>query len=433
MTQAVYPVRVSRVHATERRRHPRRHGVKPGGSGRGPWTLDPRDNSLNLLRLVLALVVLVSHSFPMSGREEPSVAGKHLGTWAVVGFFALSGYLITGSRLRSDGARYFMARVARILPGYLVCLVVTGFVFAPIVFAVERGTLDGFLTAPNTPLNYVFGNALIKVHDYSVAGTLADAPLPDVWNGSLWTLYYEFLCYVVIGVAAMIPVVRRKSWPIIAMFAVSVVAQAKVSTLTSYAGGNGEFAQFVDLLPYFLGGAVVYVVKGRCPLRWYLALPALGVALAVVAWETTWGAQLVAPLFAYALLWLASVIPSPQLVQTHDVSYGVYVYAWPVTQMLVLLGSGNHGWQLLVTEIAVVTLVLATLSWLLVERPSKDLAFARPPAAHQPAERSIPRPRVAGRDTTAATGPIRGAVLPLVRVPSGSTQQPVRHAVPMAN
>lgn len=431
VVQTVLPTHTRGARPVGRRRLPRPSRPSSGVPDASRWTLDPRDNSLNLIRLGLALIVLVSHSLPLSGRTEPILAGKTPGSWAVVGFFALSGYLITGSRLRSDGARYLMSRIARILPGYFVSLVVVAFALAPIAYVVERGTLDGFLTTSNTPLNFVLGNALLKVQDYSVAGTLADVPYAYSWNGSLWSLYFEFLCYAIIGVAAIVPVVRRSPWPIVAMFVVSVVVQAQMPTLASYAGGSYEFTRLAGLLPFFLGGAVVFVLKERCPLRWYFAVAAAVVALGVVAMQPDWGAQLTAPLFTYALLWVASALPSPDLAKTHDLSYGVYVYAWPVTQMLVLLGVARLGWGPLVVVTTVATLVLASLSWLLVERPAKELMSRRPAAGHRPAQPAVPQLRSAGQEV-AATPESRASQSPLgVRTPSDTCEQPVPRIVPV--
>ncbi|MGY1832655.1 acyltransferase family protein [Geodermatophilus sp. SYSU D01180] len=367
----------------------RQAGAAPSPSRRGrrsPGVLDPRDNSLNLIRLALAGTVLFSHAFPLSGRPEPSWAGAHLGTWAVVGFFVLSGYLVTGSRMRSDGARFLASRLARIFPGYLVSLVVVAFLFAPVAYLVENRSLEGFLTTANTPLNFLLGNAFLRVQDYSVAGTLATAPAPYSWNGSLWSLYFEFLCYVVIGVAALCPVVRRRRWPVALMFVVSVVVHVQAATVSSYLSGNWEIAKLLELLPYFLGGALVFVCRESCPLRWQAAVPALAVSLVVISWQPVWGSQAVAPLIAYTLLWLGSVMPSPQVLKIHDLSYGVYIYAFPVTQLLVLFGVDRYGLPVLLLGVVVGTSVLAVLSWLLVERPAKDLLSGR--RAARRAERS---------------------------------------------
>ncbi|MEK8228038.1 acyltransferase family protein [Oerskovia sp. M15] len=144
-----------------------------------PALLDPRNNSLNLIRLVLALLVLVAHSYPIAGAGHgPTIAQENLGGWAVIGFFALSGYLITGSRLRTTFGVYLTHRVARIFPAFIVCLVVVAIGFAPIGYVLQNGTISGFLTTPNTPANYVFTNSGLKMFDYSVAGTLRDVPFP---------------------------------------------------------------------------------------------------------------------------------------------------------------------------------------------------------------------------------------------------------------
>lgn len=62
--------------------------------------LSGRDNALNALRLLLAVVVLVWHSFVVLGRDADGALASMGATWAVNGFFAVSGYLICGSRLR---------------------------------------------------------------------------------------------------------------------------------------------------------------------------------------------------------------------------------------------------------------------------------------------------------------------------------------------
>lgn len=94
--------------------------------------LGSRDNSLNLVRLLLASVVLYSHAVGLSGAGSGIAwQGQGLGEWAVVGFFVLSGFLITGSRERSDGGRYLLNRVVRIFPGYLLVQAFVVLLLAP--------------------------------------------------------------------------------------------------------------------------------------------------------------------------------------------------------------------------------------------------------------------------------------------------------------
>ena len=131
---------------------------------------------------------------------------------------------------------------------------------------------------------------------------------------------------------------------------------------------NSEFVTLVSMLPYFLGGAVVYKLRDHLPMR---ALPALActvAAVALIVWSNQFGAQLASPLIAYVVLWLGAVLPSPSLVKIHDISYGVYIFHFPVIQFLVLLGLHRHGFALLLLVTVLLTVALATASWLGVER-----------------------------------------------------------------
>jgi peptidoglycan/LPS O-acetylase OafA/YrhL len=90
-------------------------------------------NSLNAIRLLLAAMVIVSHSWWLGGYgTEPQPGGVKLGSWAVIGFFGISGYLITRSRIQASSAlSYCRARFLRIFPGLAACVAVVAFVIAP--------------------------------------------------------------------------------------------------------------------------------------------------------------------------------------------------------------------------------------------------------------------------------------------------------------
>lgn len=332
--------------------------------------LDSRNNALNLFRLALASSVFISHSFSITATgPEPTWANESIGGWAVIGFFVISGYLITASRIRSSMGTYLVQRIARIFPAFLVCMIITVVVFAPVAFLHQNGTLSGYLTTPNTPVNYVFANAGLRITDFSVAGTLATVPYPMAWNGPLWTLYYEFIAYLIVGFAAVFAFVRKSPWPMAILFAITVALRINLDKLNLLTGGNGDVILLTKLVPYFLGGALVYMLKDRIPLRWWLALPSLVVGALLAHTWTAWGGQLAAPLFAIAVFWFASWCPSPAFIQKHDVSYGLYIYAWPVQQLLALAGVHERGLVVFNVATGLLALVLATASWLLLERP----------------------------------------------------------------
>ncbi|NYE21014.1 acyltransferase family protein [Microbacterium immunditiarum] len=342
-------------------------------------------NSLNMFRLILAAAVLFAHAFYITGNGTgPMLHGENLGGWAVAGFFVLSGFLITGSRLRHSTGEFLVHRIARIFPAFLVVLVVTALVFAPIAALLERGDLAGFWTTPVTPLEYIWGNVDLHISSYSISWTLQTVPYPGAWNGSLWTLYYEFFCYVIVWALGFLAIFRRSVWLPIALWVASVGVHATMG-FWQRLGLDTDFTLLMKLLPFFLGGVVAYVVFDRWGMRAPIGIVSLALALVIVFAVPGFGGQLASPLLAYGLLWLSTVVRQPPLIAKHDVSYGFYIYAWPTAQLLVLVGAANLGvWGFIAVNV-LVTLMFATASWLLIERPimratrrSRTATSARP-------------------------------------------------------
>lgn len=329
------------------------------------------NNSLNLIRLVLAALVLVAHSYPLTGRldEAPPVSGQGLGGWAVAGFFAISGYLITASRQRTGFAYFLLLRIGRIFPAFLAVLAVTVVFFAPIAQLVNHGTLAGYLTTGPTPTSYLYLNMFLDMRSFAIGDTLSTVPYPDAWNGSLWTLYYEFLCYLIIGVLLIWGRARTSVWPVGLAFVVSVALYSQVD-LVNAAGGSFTAGLLMSLLPYFLGGALIRLLQPYIGLHWIAGVLALvGFALGV-QFGPVWAGQALAPLFGYGLLWLSTVIPQPKWVAKNDVSYGVYIYAFPVQQLLAVFGLASLSIASFSLLAFVITFVFAVASWYWVERPA---------------------------------------------------------------
>lgn len=395
--RSVYPLPVSTAGARAERGRSQRSARSLAAA------LDPRDNSLNLVRLVLACTVLFAHSYTLSGNGlGPLVNDQHLGTWAVYMFFCLSGYLITGSRVRTRFGAYLTHRIARIYPGFLVSLVVVVALFAPLAYVHDKGTIDGYLTTGPTPLHHLFANAGLNIREYGVSGTLASVPYPGAWNGSLWSLYYEFLCYLAIGGLLAIGLLRRHTWTLVPIFAGTVWLAAHPDLVAVYTGGNGEIALLMTVLPFFFGGAALWAVRELVPLTWWVAVPALGVFAALVAWQGGWGPHAGAPLLTLFLLWLGSVLPCPRWIQHNDISYGCYVYAFPSQQLVATFGGAAHGTYVLALLAAVPMLALATLSWFVVERPAMRAVRQQRPGLNE-GDRADRDPAPA---TAAATEPV---------------------------
>lgn len=360
--------------------------VRPGRFG--PPLLrafDPRSNSVNALRLGLAGLVLISHTLKLHGGQDP--VGRFtggfvdLGTMAVDGFFALSGFLIVGSYVNSPSTgRYLWRRALRILPGFWVCLLVTAFVLLPIAQLLQFGTLDGFpLTGEASALSYITNNAALFIRQFEVDGLLGG----EAVNGSLYTLFYEFLCYLGVAALGVAGLLRRGAVPLLVvaglvwLFAFwQFLTDGSITTQST----TLEIALRFGIM--FLAGALAHRLAAVIPLG------AIGgvLAAAVLAWavllavlvggdpQGTLAYVVVAPpAVAYLVLLAGSSRRLHRIGARRDLSYGLYVYAWPVQVLLVLAGAA--AWPVLVYGAASlgVALVLAWASWTWVESPTLRL------------------------------------------------------------
>ena len=345
----------------------------------------PRDNSLNALRLALATLVVVSHAWPLTGLEpEPGFGGANLGTWAVFGFFAISGFLITRSRLRARRTRdFYRARALRILPGFLVALLVVAFVFAPLSVLVDPGAVWN----PFSSVTYVLRNLPLYapvLWQPGIEHTLVNAAYPTDWNGPLWTLFWEALCYVAIGV--LVSVLPRRALPAVLIGLFVVLTGASLAAALGVVHVNDLLVRAIPMLLAFIAGALLLLFEHRVRLSllWIVvAAVLLGVVIAVGL-----GPSLGTLPLAFLLLWLGVVLPLQRVGSRYDISYGVYIYAWPVQQVVTLIAGPGLFIPLDLLIVLAVTVPLAFLSCILIERPA--LARKAPVPAESPQEAPFP-------------------------------------------
>ncbi len=328
-------------------------------------SFDPRHNSLNALRLAFATAVIVSHAWPLGGfGSDPMLGDLSLGTWAVAGFFVISGYLIAGSRRRSDLGSYLARRFLRIFPGLWVCLLAIVVVFVPIAALRDAGV---FPPPFREVAKFLLGNGALVSHDYGIKGTLTTVPYsPGSWDGSIWTLFYEVAWYILTGVLLSLVFVRRTPWTLTAAFvAVAGVHALDVErNVISY----GRLSLLAELGTYFLAGVVLQAWESRVPMRGWIAMAAGALIVGSAALHQA--TDLAALPLAYLCLWAGIKLPLQRVGRRNDISYGVYIYAFPIQQLLVLYGAASLGLGPYILLSIALTVPLATLSWFGVERPA---------------------------------------------------------------
>jgi peptidoglycan/LPS O-acetylase OafA/YrhL len=282
-------------------------------------------NNFDALRLIAAMMVVLSHMASLSGRDEWLVWGRTYGTIGVLAFFSISGYLVTASwRNDPDLGRFLAKRFLRIAPGLMVV--------APLTFLLVSALgLYGF---PNNPYHTL--------------------------NGSLWTIEYEVHCYLIL--AGLMLSTRHPALAGAALCLLGVVVWPK--------------HPLVEFAPFFVMGAALH----EYPImrRWSWVLVALG--LATLPYRPILALALIVPPLA---IWIGSR-SWPILREGGrfgDLSYGVYIYAFPVQQVVVAyMGMSASYWSLLFVTLAAL-LPLAYGSWRWVEQPALARKPLREPAS----------------------------------------------------
>lgn len=335
--------------------------------------LDPRRNALNFIRLVLAALVIVSHAAVLGGFEPMSSRIFYLGMLAVDGFFAISGFLIARSWDRNRSwTRYLWHRILRIFPAFWVCLVVTAFVFGPLVTKLNAGSVQGFWSEPGGPLSYVADRVLLisLAPETEMIAGLQGLHYP-AWNAPLWTLYYEFLCYLWLGLLGSVGLIARnkRRWILAVFVAVWLLTMLRAFAPelgASYLSGL-RVESVIRFTFMFLGGTLLYLYSKHIPMNGHLAAVAV-VVVGVSVWLLPDYHAIGGLPLAYLVMWCGARLPIRIGLRT-DISYGMYVYAFPTQQLLFALGAASLGWFGYTLLGIAATVPLALLSWYAVERP----------------------------------------------------------------
>ncbi|MGB4778673.1 acyltransferase family protein [Microbacterium sp.] len=347
---------------------------------------DPRHNSIGFLRWLMAFAVIFSHAGPVAGLFGGVDVGAQwgaetsLGGVAVTGFFFLSGMLITRSMMSTRSpVRYLWHRVARIYPAWFLVLIVTAFVLAPIAWVAEHGSLGGYGSVESdSPWTYVFNNFTLILGQWSIAGTGAETPATlhgyNTWNGSAWTLMYEFACYLGVLVLGFVGALRARI--VGGLFAAGVLL---LSTLQAVRVGELSSAfevlantQVLHLAAPFAFGALIQLYIEKVPFS-----DQLGIGMLVIAGLCWWrgGWFLVGQYaFAYGLIWFGTRVTALSgWDRRADLSYGIYIVGWPVMFLAAVLNIQSAGWFVYLLVVVVAVHVYAYVSWTLVEKPAMDL------------------------------------------------------------
>jgi peptidoglycan/LPS O-acetylase OafA/YrhL len=343
---------------------------------------DHSENAFDFLRFVAAFAVLYSHSFALLGLWEPFLVFRfpaaNIGVYV---FFVISGFLVCQSWDRDRSlARFAARRGLRLLPGLFIAVCFTVFILGPLMTTVP---VMQYFGAVDT-WTYLLSNASLSFGQYALPGVFETNPYPTAINGSLWTLRYEALLYVMLAAIGATTRRRHLRWACLTLLSLFAVGWcvSKALGVNAYALGLPFVAHFgIDFdcmylalfATFFFAGSSLYVFRHSVRLS---ILAALVLALPCMFASNIFWATLFLWLFLpYATLVFAYRAPAifRRFGKRGDLSYGIYVYAFPVQQVTCYFAhKAGAGWFPAFAISSMATVILAALSWHYVERPALD-------------------------------------------------------------
>ncbi len=330
-------------------------------------------NNFDFLRFFAATLVLISHSYALYGgaQNEPivkliGVGGGELAVWI---FFIISGFLITSSYDRNSHLlHYIKNRFLRIFPALAFTTLITVFIIGPTVTTVP---LRDYFSQRET-WEY-FNNFTILYVRYYLPGVFTHNFYPGAINGSLWTLPQELMMYICIPIFAAVGLLSRR----LALFIVLgfFIIHFKIVTEPSmgrYFLPVNAF-HFANLGLYFFSGAILYLYFDKVPLKLSIFICLLLATLSLG--KTSYNDMMWHLSLPYLIIFLAyyDFGHLRNFGKYGDFSYGIYVFAFPVQQFLSYYfwpTLNFYGFMLLAY---LLTLVMAFISWHLVEEPALRL------------------------------------------------------------
>jgi peptidoglycan/LPS O-acetylase OafA/YrhL len=331
---------------------------------------NPRQNNFDLIRLFGALLVVYSHAYAMTGVSSPGFAVNGVGTIGVKIFFAISGYLVAGSWLRDPSAgRFFMRRALRIFPALIGVTLLSVFLMGPVL---TRLTLSEYFFHSGT---YRYLSNICLYINYLLPGLFEKNVYPNAVNGSLWSLPAEFAMYLLTPILISIASLSNRR----IVFAFIAVTFAGVSLwYTAVLSSHGVWVVYATdvwswlaVAPYFVAGMAYAVCGLKRFLNIYVAFAAFA-SLAIFQTSAPVKEAALLLILPYASLAFALGYTPVlhRLTRGVDLSYGIFLYGFPIQQVLTLTIGPQIGPWINFLIAAVLSAGFAYVSWHAVEKPA---------------------------------------------------------------
>jgi peptidoglycan/LPS O-acetylase OafA/YrhL len=315
------------------------------------------------LRTGLSIAVLAWHSVAISNASPALDAALwsnplHFLPAAIIpAFFALSGFLVAGSLARNNLRSFLVLRAIRIVPALAFETTLSALVIG---VAFTTLPLNEYLTSPHF---YAYFLNMVGLIHYELPGAFENNVLPRNINAQLWTVPLELECYLVLTLLSITTVIRRPRL-LVGMLAAASMA-ITVCLFLSAPVAEPTHVPGRMLIFCFLSAVGVFLYRDKIP--YSNVLGCISIALSALCLEYPDANYLAAFPVAYMIVWFG--LMRPRAIPFGDLSYGVFLFHFPIEQTIMhLVPSITHWWQLTLIALPV-TGVVALLSWRLVEKP----------------------------------------------------------------
>lgn len=276
-------------------------------------------------------------------------------------FFALSGFLVSGSLIRSRSIGKFISlRAIRLYPALAVEILLSALILGPLLT-----TLPLSQYYSNREFWAYFHNILGYI-TYPLPGLFTENPAPSLTNLSLWTIPFELECYICLTVIALLGLQTRRLLLLAGFIFLVVVKTYTVAHL----GDAGQFGPPSGrvLVASFLGGVLAYCYRDKIPFSGGLFAVALVLDLLLTRYAITAYLAVIPTVYVTVYLGLLNP-PKYTFLMRGDYSYGLYLFAFPIQQTYALLFPQHRVWWLSIAFTLCLGLAYAAFSWHVIEKP----------------------------------------------------------------
>ena len=322
-----------------------------------------KKNNFTTLRFTLAIAVLIGHSYPITGNGSDPLSiimlpHEWIGSLAVNGFFSISGYLVTSSLSKRGPFRFIIARFLRLYPAVIVYSLIAIFFFGPL------GTnLSPLKYFQSTPWKYLH-NATLWEWTQNLPHVFQTNPLAGSTNGSTWTLPVELRCYITIFVLGFFGIFDSRLRANVALLSILILVFLKYPAIPLF----DSHLNFSTPLTYFLLGSLAWINRMSIPIDWRYTIFAF--FMIFFTCHIGYSHYVLPLLLTYVFLSAVYLTPFLNLDRYGDISYGIYIYAWPIQQLVWTHGQSGYT-NALISSIIVIP--IAFLSWKYVEKPALSI------------------------------------------------------------